>query len=313
MTTPRRACRARTLVAATALAGCVATVRGGDLIPVYNAVVGGRSVVLSYDSGASLYTGIGRYEGMGTCTAFFLATALPGQDYLIEAPAYAVTSPRCAADLGPDDVVTDQPGIGRIIFNYFRDSPYRRTAIPVIRTTYATTKGRPLAILELGISYVELVQLLVRPWRVPYSRPMLEGDLIAVVSAPHWYDPVDAFLRLATCRFEGIAPVVVEHTWRTFDASFNRCRDVMPSSFGSPVLSIVDRIVVGMVNTTTVYSNDVEPCALGHPCEPARNGNGTRTRKNTNYVTSVAGITACFDERHRFSAKQPDCPLDRGR
>lgn len=311
MATQTRAWRARSLVATTALVACVATARGGDLIPVYNAVVGGRSVILSYDSGASPYTGIGRYEGLGTCTAFFLATALPGQDYLLEAPAYAVTSARCAADLGPNDVVTDQPGIGRIIFNYFRDSPYRRTAIPIVRTTYATTKGRPLAILELDVSYVELVQQLVRPWRVPYSRPMLSGDLIAVVSAPHWYDPADAFLRLATCRFEGIAPVVVEHTWRTFDASFNRCRDVMPSSFGSPVLSIVDRIVVGMVNTTTVYAGDVEQCALGHPCEPGRGG--ARTRKNTNYVTSVAGITACFDERHRFSTKQPDCPLDPGR
>lgn len=311
MATTTRARRARSLVATAALVASVATARGGDLIPVYKAVVGGPSIVLSYDNGASLYTGIGRYEGMGTCTAFFLATALPGQDYLSEAPAYAVTSTRCVEELGPDDVVTDRPGVGRIIFNYFRDSPYRRTAIPVVRTTYATTKGRPLAILELDVSYVELVQMLVRPWRVPYSRPMLEGDLIAVVSAPYWHDPADAFLRLATCRFEGIAPVVVEHTWRTFDASFNKCRDVMPSSFGSPVLSIVDRTVVGMVNTTTVRAGDAEPCALGHPCEPGRGG--TRTRKDTNYVTSVAGITACFDERHRFSAKQPDCPLDPGK
>jgi hypothetical protein len=306
-----RAWRARKVVAATALVAGAAAAGAGDLIPVYNATVGGRSVVLSYDNGASLYTGIGRYEGMGTCTAFFLATALPGQEYLTEAPAYAVTSARCAADLGADQVVTDRPGVGRIIFNYFKDSPYRRTSVGVVRTTYAATKGRPLAILELEMLYLELVQQLVRPWRVPYSRPMLEGDLIAVVSAPHWVDdPADAFLRLATCRYEGIAPVVVEHPWRTLNASFNRCRDVMPSSYGSPVLSIVDRTVVGMVNTTTTSAGDVEKCALGHPCEPV--GDGSRTRKNTNYVTSVAGITACFDARHRFSATQPDCPLDPG-
>jgi hypothetical protein len=311
MATEIRVRRARGLVATTALVACIATARAGDLLPVSNAIVGGRSVVLSYDDGASAYTGIGRYEGMGTCTAFFLATALPEQEHLSEAPAYAVTSPRCAADLGADAVITEQPGIGRIIFKYFRDSTNRQTAIPVRRTTYATTRGRSLAILELDVSYVALVQQLVRPWRVPYSRPMLPGDLIAVVGAPHWSDPADSFLRLATCRFEGMAPVVVEHLWRTAYASFNRCRDVMPSSVGSPVLSVVDRVVIGIVNTTTAYAEGGEPCSLGHPCEPGPDG--TRTRKDTTYVTPVAGINACFDERHRFNTLQPDCPLDQGR
>ena len=304
-------CRARRLAAGAVLVACAAAAAGGEqFIPVYEAEVGGPSVPASYDSGASPYTGIGRYEGRGTCTAFFLATALPGQEYLEEAPAYAVTSGRCAANPGADDVLVNLPGSGSIIFKYFADSGRQRVSVLVARIAYATVKGRDLAILELAIPYRELVQKLVRPWRVPHFPQVVPGDLIAVVSAPRTSPAQEDVLRLALCRMEGVAPVVVEHNWQLLDTTLNRCRDVAPASSGAPVLSVIDRYAIGVVSTTTIDADHVTRCALGHPCEPTRGG--TRSRRDTNYVTRLAGINACFNDRHRFDARGPGCPLDPG-
>ena len=77
---------------------------------------------------------------------------------------------------------------------------------------------------------------------------------------------------------------------------------------GSPVLSILSRAVVGLIGTSTSGAERVTECALGHPCE--RTGAGTRSRKNTNYITHVAGLTWCFDRGGRFRADEPGCPLD---
>src|SRR5262245_52056946 len=133
----RRSCPLLTLclVAGMALAGCVApSSLPGDFRfpPTYGAVMGGPSVLVSYSSGASTYSGIGRYEGRATCTALFLDTAV-GSDDPQNAPAYALTSGHCIALPDPNDVLIDRPGFGRVIFNYFKDSQSRQVSVPVAR------------------------------------------------------------------------------------------------------------------------------------------------------------------------------------
>jgi hypothetical protein len=286
------------------------TAAAEDLMPVYGAVVRGPSVPLSYVGGASPYSGVGRYEGLARCTAFFVDTAasfLTVSGAQPKAPGYVLTEARCAASLDADDVLIDQAGHGRVLFNYFADSGIRQVTAQVARTAYATMKGRNLALLELAVSYEELAGQSVRPLPIAPSAQMIVGEPVAVVGAPFTIEGKEDFLRLAFCRIDGVAPVVVEHGWQWFDAPFNRCRDMRLGTSGSPVLSIFARAVVGLIGTTTSGAERVTECALGHPCE--RTDAGTRSRKNTNYITHVAGITSCFDRSGRFRIDEPGCPL----
>ena len=302
--------RARSVAACTALVGSLATgATARQAVPVYGAVPGGPSVLVSSLNGASPYTGVGRYEGRSTCTSFFLATVPPTEDGR-DAPAYALTSGHCAALPGPNEVLIDRAGVGRVVFNFFADSERWQIPVPVARTSYATAKGRDVAVLELAVSYRDLTGRLVRPWRVATSSQAIVGDPIVIVGAPLRSDPDEAFLRLATCRSEGVAPFVIEHTWHWFDAPFNRCHDITTGSSGSPVLSVLDQQVIGLINTTTSGAPLLTECALDHPCEPVRGG--ARSRPETNYVTALAGINACFDVRRRFNVNQTGCPLDPG-
>jgi hypothetical protein len=300
----------RSVAAAIALVAALAPgATARQPMPMYGAVAGGPSVLLPSASGASPYSGVGRYEGQSTCTAFFLAT-VPRAEDTRGAPAYALTSGHCATEPGANEVVVDRPGVGRVVFNVFADSERRQMPIPIARIAYASAKGRDIAVVELAASYRDLAMRLVRPWHIADSLQARVGDSIAVVGAPLRPYPAEAFLRLATCRSEGVAPLVIEHTWHWFDSPFNRCRDVAAGSSGSPVLSVFDGQVVGLVNTTTAGAGAMTECALDHPCEPVPGG--ARTRAHTNYVTALAGINACFDQRRRFDVHQPGCPLDPG-
>jgi hypothetical protein len=293
------------------LAGAAAG--SSELIPVYGAAIQGPSIALSYANGASPYSGIGRYDGLSACTAFFLDTAAsffdpddPGADH-DDARAYALTEARCAADLGSDQVLVDAPGHGRIVFNYFSDSATRQTVVRVAKTAYAAVDGQNLAVLELDAGYAELVTKLIRPWPVVSATRPAIGEPVAIVGAPMGGEETDGFLRLAFCRIDGIAQSIAEDRWRWLHVAYHRCRDVRAGSLGSPVLSVFSRAVVGLVSTTTAGGDSRAKCSLGRPCEPS--DRGARSRPDTHYVSSLAGIHACFDARGRFDPDQQHCSL----
>ncbi|HZI78277.1 MAG TPA: serine protease [Vicinamibacterales bacterium] len=271
-------------------------------------VFDGPSVLLSYVDHASPYTGVGRYEGRATCTAFLLDTGALARR-APEAPGYAVTSGHCPAAPGPNDVVVGGLGVGRVVFNLFVDSQRWQVIVPVLRTAYATVKGRDLAVLELAMSAKDLARELIRPLPIAAPVTSLIGEPVDVVGAPLWPNLAEAFLRASRCRIDGIAPMVLEHARHWFDAPFLRCRDMLPGSSGSPVISMVDHAVVGMVSATTSDRAEAA-CASGEPCEPT--AEGVRTRPRTTYLTPLTGLGRCFDERHQFDLQTPGCPLDPG-
>src|SRR6185295_1091209 len=135
------------VLAPVVLAAAIASTATGPRAVVDDVPVGGPSALLPYLSGASPYSGVGRYEGRATCTAFLLDTGVPADGST--APAYALTSGHCPAQTGSNDVVIDSPGVGRVIFNYFIDSERTQLPVAVARTAYSTMKGRDLAVLEL--------------------------------------------------------------------------------------------------------------------------------------------------------------------
>jgi hypothetical protein len=279
-------------------------------VPLDGAVPRGGSILLSYANGASPYSGIGRYEGRATCTAFFIATALPSEDDLFDAPAYAVTAGHCVARLDANQVVINGPGGGQVVFNYFVDGDRWRVAVPVVRVAYAAVTGRDVAVLELAITYRNLVHQLIRPWRIARVVEAPVGDQVAIVGAPLWRQMDQQFLRVSTCVTEGIAPIVIEHATVVRNALYNRCRDILPGSAGSPVVSVVGKMVIGIVGTTTIGAAPMTTCGEGAPCEPS--ADGPRTRHETTYVTPIAGIYQCFDAQRQFAVGGPECPLDSG-
>jgi hypothetical protein len=236
-------------VLATAAAGVTRTA---------NPVLGGPSILLSHHSGASAYTGVGRYEGSTTCTAFFLDTG-PIPDDEADAPGYAVTSGMCVGESG------------RVTFNFFHDSPSHRVPVPVEQVVHVSPDG--IAVLELAASHRTLLERLIRPLRVPFFAAVSVRDPVLVVGAPLRPAHADSFLRAASCRVEAVAPVTT------------RCRDVLPGSAGSPVISLLDRLVVAVVVTTAAAAD-----------QPS-------------FAAPVTGLANCFDAHRRFDAHALDCPL----
>jgi hypothetical protein len=301
---------ARRGVAAVVLTAGLAAAAAGHSATDATPITGGPSVLLPFRDGASAYSGVGRYEGRATCTAFFLDTGPVPIVQQFDAPAYAVTNGHCPAFPGPNEVLVDQPGVGRVIFNFFVDSERRQVPVQVARVAYATMKGSDVAVLELTARYMDLAVQLIRPLRVASSNRTVPGDPITIVGAPLWPDLGEAFLRAVSCRTEGVASALLEGTWHWFDAPFNHCRDTLPGSSGSPVISAADRLVIGMVNTSTRGSGAITECAIDSPCELGEAG--PLTRPDTTYVASLIGIAACFDADRRFSVAEPGCPLDPG-
>ena len=163
-------CPASRGIAAVAFAAATAAAAAG-LVAAETPVAGGASVLLPYLAGASPYSGIGRYEGRATCTAFLLDTG-PIPDAASDAPAYALTGGHCPVLTSSNEVVMDGAGIGRVVFNFFVDSAHRQFPVAVARTAYATSKGRSIAVLELAASYRELSAQQIRPWTVPPLAPV---------------------------------------------------------------------------------------------------------------------------------------------
>jgi hypothetical protein len=77
------------------------------------------------------------------------------------------------------------------------------------------------------------------------------------------------------------------------------------------VISVVGKMVIGLVAGTTLGAPPMTGCAQGHPCEPTAAA-VQQTRADTTYVSPLAGIYQCFDERRRFAIGRAGCPLDPG-
>ena len=301
-----RRCAFATLAAATVAAtSAPAQLR----VPDYGAVDGGPSVLLSNGDGDNAYNGVVRYQGRATCTGVFIATAR-SDDEGARAPAYVVSNGHCADFPGSNQVIIDAAVSNhRVVFDYFADTIGRQRVVPVRRVLFATMKAIDIAVLELDARFGDLVAEGFQPWRL--SRPRIAArDPVVVVGAPQMSSPNSSYLRLAACRVEGVAAVVLEFSWHWFDAERNACTDVLPGSSGSPVIAKGTGRVVGIVNTTTAYAPPYSDCFLDDPCEAA--GGKTASRTDTNYASPVTALVGCFDTDGVFDMSRPDCGLDPG-
>lgn len=279
-------------------------------IPTYGAIPGGPSVLLSNADGRNPYTGVVRYEGRARCTGVFLAT-VPDEDAPADAPAYVLTNGHCPDFPGSNDVLVDQPSPPgrRVVFNYFADTPSSHVVVPVNRVAYATMKGQDIAVLELAARHDDIVRSGFKPWRVTLTVPARDEPVV-VVGAPLSSGVGESYLRLAACRLEARAPVVLEYIWHWFDYDRNQCADIRPGSSGSPVISRATGRLLGLVSTTTIGAVRYTECFLDHPCEPTPGD--IVGQANTSYMTPLVRMDRCFGEDGQFDVRRQDCPLDPG-
>ena len=289
----------------------VASVTGAARsVPTFGAPDGGPSVLLSNADGRNPYSGIVRYVGRAQCTGVFVATVSDDEDPG-DAPAYVLTNGHCPEFPGSNEVIVNRtaPASHRVVFNYFADTATRQFQVPVVRIAYATMKGQDLAVLELAARYDDIVRSGFDPWPVTLALPA-PGEPLVIVGAPLTGVADLSFLRLASCRLESRAEVVLEYIWHWFDYFRNRCLDISGGSSGSPVISRRTGGLVGLVNTTTIGATAYSECFLNHPCEAVRGG--VASQPNTSYMTPLIRINRCFDERGRFDVVRAGCPLDPG-
>jgi len=279
--------------------------------PFAQAQVWGASILLGNRQGENeAYTGVGRFSGNGTCTAFLLrATAA----HTASTPAYVVTNGHCVDRSSANSVLLGAPFAGRVAFRFFHDTVERQLVAAIRRTVYSTMKAADVAVLELNSSYAELLEAGIRPLEVALSPPQ-SGDEVLAVGAPVTnIPPEESFLRLARCTLD--PPVdLIEAIWRFWPAWPNRCSDIQGGSSGSPVIGARGGQVVALVNTSTVGAprdSGAFPCSLNQPCELA--GGGFLYRQNTHYAVPIHGLASCFNQQGAFEMNRTGCPLDSGR
>jgi hypothetical protein len=279
-------------------------------VPIYGATDGGPSTLLSNADGHSPYNGIVRYIGRGQCTGVFVATVREDDD-AADAPAYVLTNGHCPEFPGANDVIVDRPAPSnhRVVFNYFGDVPAQQVSVPVRRIAYATMKGRDVAVLELAAHYDEVLRWGFEPWRITLTLPARD-EPVAIVGAPLTGVSATSFVRLAACRLESRAGVVLEYIWHWFDFDRNRCADIREGSSGSAVISRLTGRLLGLVNTTTIGAVRYTECSLNHPCEPIAGDD--LSQPNTSYMTPLIRVDRCFDAAGRFDVMRQGCPLDDG-
>ncbi len=298
------------VVAGVALIGAIDIGHSARAVPTYGAQDDGPPVLLTNGDGRNPYASVVRYMGRAVCTGVFLET-VPADRDPGDAPAYVLTNGHCSDFPGSNEVLPDRPGgTHRVIFNFFADTTNEQVTIRVSRIAYATMKGHDVAVLELATRYTELVEQGFEPWR-PALTLAERDEPVVVVGAPLQRDSQTAFLRLAACRLEGRAPLVLEFIWHWYGFDRNTCTGILPGSSGSPVISRITGQVIGLVNTTTAGGRlRYTECALDHPCEPRRDGE--ESRPETSYTTPLVRVGRCFDETGRFNLRGAGCPLDPG-
>jgi hypothetical protein len=312
----RRGLRGRLVGAVSLLAGLisltgipVAVLADVRTVPTYGAADGGPSVLLSNADGSNAYSGVVRVQSRATCTGVFLATTPDDDRGGGDASAWVATNAHCVDFPGTNEVLHDLPGRGSVVFDFFIDTQNRQLHVPIRRIAYATMKGQDLALVELSARIGELRRAGFEPWRPVLTLPA-EDEPVVVVGAPLQADPRLAFLRLAACRLEGRARLLLEYTWHWYDFASTGCSDIQPGSSGSPVISRRTGRLVGLLNTSNAGAPWYTACQIDSPCEPA--GTTSAQPEDTSYVTPLIGINRCFEGGGDFDVSAPGCPLDPG-
>lgn len=257
------------------------------------------------------YSGIGLLDlgGGGGCSATFLDTGARNDN----TPAYALTNGHCSGGelLAHDEIALNRPvprGMN-LRLNYFVDAGSAIRVIPVRRILYATMFHTDVALLELDISFRDLVSEGFVPHAIDDKDPRA-GIRVEMVGIPQSrISRGTRFIRRSTCEIGARADL--REGGYVFRGAFRHGCSSVGGSSGTSMISLETKRIVA-INNTGVNDNAMsEPeCAINRPCEVARDGS-IRTDINSNYAQRVTDFPSCFDERGVFDLGLRDCQLER--
>lgn len=208
-------------------------------------------------------------------------------------PALVLTAGHCVLGLraGGNEIMVDKaaPAGSRFTPAYFQDARSGHVPAAVDRVLYATTKGADLAVLQLAVTYGELLGSGVEPL-VPAAPGIVDDLPVELVHVPVIDVPeVDRFTRLSTCAAEAPGRIF-EAEWFLTSASRTDCAGVAGGSSGAPVLRQGTRDIVGVLGT------GVDPrfdgCGWDRPCELL--GREAVSVGGASYQSLVAPLVAGF-------------------
>lgn len=242
---------------------------------------------------ATVYSGIGRFVGQMTCTAFYIDT--PGSD------AYALSAGHCTQDF------FSASGVMRVVAEdkswpiNFRLNSGSTVQVSTTRVEYATMQGMDVSLVRLNRTKQEMSDLGVRALQLAESLPEL-GAAVSVLGVPSGDDT----LQRASCQHLGLADIAERFaSWEAVVK--NDCAGIREGFSGSPMLDAAGR-VYAVLGTTTIGAIS-ETCAMGNPCEVvAARSTGARTCNETNYGARAIAFHGCFDERG-FNSSLSTCAL----
>ena len=255
-------------------------------------------------AGTSL-TAVGRTTGLAEpCTAWLMDVGSAGDQR-----AYAVTTARCVGQVDPASVVAGQDITDASVeFNAFAPLTTAKQAelvpAPIEAVEWASVRGSDVAVLRLATTYGELAERGVRP--IDPVAALKTGSQILVAGVPvQGIAPNQQYLRGSRCQVEGPSDVI-EGGWLWHESQASDCEGILGGSWGSPVFNPAGE-AVGMVNTTTIGSEQGEGCASGLPCQVSADG-AVSVNEGASYMVPVADLAACFPQG-RF-ALGGQCPLE---
>jgi hypothetical protein len=288
------------LLAAFALTACQEdTRRGNNAVPAKLA-----PLVREADGDNWRLSGIGSLFPYG-CTTWLLDTGRH------KGPAYALTAGHCTPGVDPTAVVVDYEldELWDVTLRDFVDAQDSLAVVPVARIAYATMKDTDLAVLELDATLEEVTTQGAVPLTISRRLPP-RGERTSIIGVRREGVPFDRqHLRRSSCRFEGIAPRLVEGAFLAYDELRSSCSAAGGNS-GSPYLLDSTGEVLGLVSTGTFGSHGLSDCDINRPCEVGEND--ARSREAAAYAVPIQGLHKCFGNTGLFSLSPP-CPLDTGR
>lgn len=258
------------------------------------------------------FSGIGKFHGNMTCTAFFVATRAEFNN--LQGPAYAITPGHCVSfDTNKTYVNEDAGrvllGFTKLVFNYFATEKYQ-PRVDVTKVMYSSVNTTDIAILELDVPYGELMIMDISPISLAAEELYVDQN-INLIGIPNDNIAVEkAYLSNLNCKILDTSVRLKEANWIFEDYYKTDCSDVYGGMSGS-ILSVGNsRIAAGMLTTGNFISqgtNTSKNCEIDAPCEIS--GNKTTLSPNTGYAVNLNMISACFNELGIFDLNLRGCPL----
>lgn len=247
-------------------------------------------VLSNHDGRHDYWKGIGRIlsDDGSTCTATLIDTRTANSTGAT--PAYVLTNGHCLYRKHHGEIITDQPVVGTVIFNYFADTIEQQQPYSLKRVNWSSMQGVDLAIVELQASLNDLIAAGIEPLQMAEQTPQAGKDIL-IVGAPLALET--PYLRMAACTHQPSGEFI-EHPWVWRHTVKNQCQDLKEGSSGSPLLTRETNQVFAVINTTTLFSQGANPAITS-------TGGG-------NFGSPISYLRNCF-VAGEFITEPELCPL----